>query len=547
LPALVIDWSKFDKIYPFIEKFFTLLTENFFMKKTIANFLYLYLAILVIGSTVSSCKKDKGDDNTGPDNPTQLSDADSLKYLMYHIMQVSYLGGGRDTLSDLPTYYWYNQVPSLNPLSSTYDSADVLLNAMKTYAINPNTGTAFDKYSFLDKTGAVAGEIQQGVAGDIGMQVTYAGDGTPNNTYLYVLYTDKNSPSGLAGVQRGWEITAINDGSVSYDGSNGPHVTNVVNAVYYDASAKFTFKKPDGSTATATLAKTVYDINPVLFDTVYNVGGKKVGYFVFNTFSNVTNNGTATLTKQELDRVFTSFEGAGISSLIVDLRYNGGGSVATTEYIDNLIAPVSTQGQEMYHYLYNDKLTAVRAEAQLPDKVLFNGGGSLNLDHVFFIGTSSTASASELTINNLKPYMDVKLVGETTYGKPVGFFTFSISDFDATGHEKNLADLYAINFETRNASNQGGYFTGLTPDASAVDFVDVPWGNSNDDNLTKIFSYISTGTFGRMSAQERMARDKSLRISIPSTIHPLRFNGMVDYKVSKQLKTIIDKSLRRAR
>ena len=235
--------------------------------------------------------------------------------------------------------------------------------------------------------------------------------------------------------------------------------------------------------------------------------------------------------------------------MIVDLRYNGGGSVATAEYLDSLLAPASVKGKVMYNMLYNDKLTAVANQQPgfLDQQVLFNGGGSLNLKNVFFIGSNNTASASELTLNNLKPYMTVKLVGDTTYGKPVGFFSFTISDFPNGGPEKDLADLYAINFEMRNAKGDGEYYTGLVPDALADDYVGVPWGGASDANLITIFNYISTGTFARHSTAERMAADKSLKISIPSTIHPLRFNGMVDYRISKQIKTILDKNLRRAR
>lgn len=512
------------------------------MKQTITKHFFLYLFIVVVGATVASCKKDHSDPDPNPvDNGTeQLSDADSLKYLMYNIMQRSFVDGGRDSTYDLPTYYWYSQVPELDPLSSTYDSADVLLAKMKTYA-------PLDKYSFLDH-GQVAGEIQQGVAGDLGMQVTYAGDGSAENTFLYVLFADKNSPSGKAGVTRGWQITAINGSTnISYDGNNGPNVNNVINEVYYDPEpVSFTFKKPDGTTQTSTLTKAVYNINPVLFDSVYSVAGKKVGYFVFNTFSAVRNENGNTLTKQEIDRVFSKFESAGISDLIVDLRYNGGGSVGTAEYLDQLIAPASVAGKEMYHYLYNDKLSANRDEIGLDDKILFSSGGNLQLEHVFFIGTSNTASASELTINNLKPYLDVKLIGETTYGKPVGFFTFHITDFPNGGAEKDLADLYAINFETRNADNEGGYFNGLTPNSEAVDYVDVPWGDPSDDNLSQIFSYISTGNYKRVLPAERMAANKSLRLSMPATIHPLRFNGMVDYRISNQIKETINKTLRRA-
>ena len=515
------------------------------MKKITLKHLFVFLFIGITGSIISSCKKDHSNGNTNPppvdSTNLQLSNADSLKYLMYNTMQVSYIDGGRDTTFDLPSYYWYNSVPKIDPLSTSYDSADILLAKMKTYAINPTTGKPYDKYSFLDH-GQVAGEIQQGVAGDLGMEVSYARD-NQGHFYLYVLFADKNSPAGKAGVMRGDEITAINgSNNVSYDGSNGPNVTNVINAVYNDASASFTFKRPDGSSFTTTLAKAVYNINPVLFDTVYSVGAKKVGYFVFNSFAAVDNSNGPTLTKQELSRVFNKYESDGISELIVDLRYNGGGSVGTAEFLDSLIAPSSVKGKEMYHYLYNDKLTAVASQAGLENHVVFGGGGSLNLNHVFFVGSSNTASASELTINNLKPYMNVKLVGDTTYGKPVGFFGFHLTDFPNGGtQEKFLADLYAINFETRNADNVGGYFDGLIPDQVANDFINLPWGTPQDDNLAKIFSYISTGNFARTTAMERMAQNKSLRLSIPSTIVPLRFNGMVDYQLHNRISEAVKK------
>lgn len=514
------------------------------MKNTTLKNLGIFLAFAFVGSMIS-CKKDHSNPTPTPGDstiaPLTSNDADSLKYLMYNTMQMSFIDGGRDTSFDLPTYYWYESIPRLNPFSSMYDSADGLLNRMKTYAINTSTGRPYDKYSFLDR-GEVAGEIQQGVAGDLGMQVTYARD-KDGNISLYVLYADKNSPAGKAGVARGDEITGVNgSNNVSYDGSNGPHVNNVINAVYNDPSAAFTFKKTDGTSFTATLAKTVYNINPVLFDSIYSIGAKKVGYFVFNSFAAVENQNGATLTKQELSRIFEKFQSAAISDLIVDLRYNGGGSVGTAEFLDSLIAPSTVKGKEMYQYIYNNKLSKMASQIGLENHVVFSGGGSLNLTNVFFIGSSNTASASELTINNLKPYMDVKLVGDTTYGKPVGFFSFHLTDFPNGGtQEKFLADLYAINFETKNAKNEGGYFDGMIPDQLAKDFINIPWGNPQDDNLAKIFNYISTGTFSRATATERMAQNNSLRLSMPATIHPLRFNGMVDYKLSRRFDAAVKK------
>jgi C-terminal processing protease CtpA/Prc len=311
------------------------------------------------------------------------------------------------------------------------------------------------------------------------------------------------------------------------------NVQKVTKAVYQDAKTTFTFKTPDNSTVTKTLSKATYQINPVLFDTVYSKNGQNIGYFVFNTFSNVTNSNGPTLTKQEIDRVFAKFSSANISSLIVDFRYNGGGSVNTAEYLDAAIAPANVTGKLMYKYVYNDKLTAMASQVGLETNIFFKNGGNLNLANVFFIGSRNTASASELTLNNLKPYMNVKLVGQTTYGKPVGFFAFTISIFK-NKVETFLADLYAINFETRNASDVGGYFDGIKPDITATDFINVPWGNSSDENLQKIFSSLGVGVTNFQAEKSKQKLHKIMDVESP--FESLRFNGMVDYKVSRQIE-----------
>jgi carboxyl-terminal processing protease len=500
-------------------------------------------AILIFGA----CKKggNPQPNNKGKGTNGQLSDEDSLKYLMYRIMQVSFVNGGRDTTYQLPTYYWYTQVPSLNPLSTSYSNADSLLAVMKSYAINPATSAPYDRYSFLDRTGAITNQLQNGVEGNLGMEVTYVQDQN-NNTYLYVLYADKNSPAGLAGIDRAWQITAVNGNkNVSYDGQSGTNTTMVINAVYNSAAATFTFLKPDSTTTTVTLNSSNYNLNPILFDSVYSVGGNQVGYFVFYTFSSVYDSvGNASLTQIALNNVFGKFEAAGVQDVIVDLRYNGGGAVETSQYIDSLLSPSTVAGKVMYNFYYNGPLTTNESQIGLSNQVLFPGGGSLHLNNVFFITSRNTASASELTLNNLKPYMSVKLVGDTTYGKPVGFFDFTISDFDS-GKQKTLADLYAINYETKNSQGLGGYFNGIAPDQSAFDYVNVPWGYSiYDDNLIKIFNYISTGSFARTSGA-RIVNPALMRQRIQGSIPLHSFNGMVDFRMSKKVQAKIMPQLRK--
>lgn len=519
-----------------------------FLQKKFSNTLILLVITGII--VLASCKKHSGVKPQPPSGKDTFgistgTDEDSLKYLMYNIMQKSFVNGGRDTSYDLPTYYWYNQVPSLNPFSTRYANADSLLSIIKTY---PKwNGQTVDRYSFLDRTGQIAGQIQNGIVdgnfmglgnkGSFGLEIAYVAD-DQNNSHLVVLYADKNSPAGQQGIQRGWEITSVNGNSnIAYDGPTGPNVTRIENAVYNSDAVTLTFLESKGSSVTVTLQAAQYDINPILFDTIYVKSNKKIGYFVFYIFPSVEdNNGAPTHTKTILDNEFNKLSAAGINDLIVDLRYNEGGAVTTAEYLDSAIAPASARGRVMYQYTYNDKLTQVASQLGLENQVLFPGGGSLHLDHVFFIVSRSTASASELTLNNLKPYMDVKLVGDTTFGKPAGFIDFTINDYD-NGSKKYLADLYAIDFTTKNANGVGDYFNGIPPDVEATDFVSFPWGDPGDDNLIKIFNYISTGSFLRTYSQERLAqRPNLLRISPEFSVKSNRFNGMIDYRLSRQFE-----------
>jgi C-terminal processing protease CtpA/Prc len=510
---------------------------------------FTVLVSVLVAAGFSSCKKESKSGGTTK-TTTAITHEDSLKYLMYHTMQVSYADGGRSTSPLLPTYFWYSNVPTLDPVSSTYETAEDLLEVMKGYAKGTGS-TVLDRYSFLDRTGDLNSQLQDGVSGslkkvsgtsgDFGFEVSFARDAN-NKSYLFVLYADKNSPAGKAGLGRGDLITAINgDTALSYDGSTGAHVKKVVDAIYNSTAVALTVRKVGTSSTAATtsynLATTSYNINPVLYDTVYTINGVKTGYFVFYTYTNVyTSTDAASPTKTVLDALFAKFKSEGISNLVVDLRYNGGGSVTTAEYLDSVIAPASAGGKPMYYYTYNDKLTANLDRVGLEASVNFPANtGGFSFNNVVFIVSNNTASASELTLNNLKPYMNVKLVGQTTYGKPVGFITFTLNDHDSTGKENYLADLYAINFATENSAHVGGYYSGITVDQTASDYIDVAWGDDRyDENLYQALYYATNGSFAASSARRVVNNSNKERFVNQSLGH--KFNGMVDFRIGKQLK-----------
>jgi len=134
--------------------------------------------------------------------------------------------------------------------------------------------------------------------------------------------------------------------------------------------------------------------------------------------------------------------------------------------------------------------------SQANNTAYFSKKGSLSISRVFFIVTGSTASASELTINNLIPQMDVKLIGTTSYGKPVGFFGIPISNYS----------LYVPEFETKNAANNGGYYAGMTPASTTYpgfyDYDDVTkdFGDPTETLFAHAISYITKGSYTSTSA-----------------------------------------------
>lgn len=509
----------------------------------------LIIAVILL-TAFAACKKSKPADETGtPDTgnniPTTGSTLDKVKDSVF--------------LYAKEDYYWYDALPdyaTFNPRAITgTDDLTALQNEvdkLSQYKLNPsnnnlpyeyyapNPGEA--KYSFIDE--GEASQRLSAVSGDFGFAPLFYL--TSTSSTLYVKYVYPGSPADLAGIKRGYIITSINGRTnLSYSTSTADFVFNA----YAKSSAiTMTLRRPDASTFNVTLNATDYNINPVItYKTFPENNNKVVGYIVFNSFVQLSSAQTA------LDAAFNSFVNDGVTDLVVDLRYNGGGYVETSEYLANLIAPASVNSKLMYSTYYNSTLTAGK-ETLLKNQVrrdpkngqLFNYGqidysvdhnktyfskkGALNINRVFFIVTGSTASASELTINNLRPYMNVQLIGSTTYGKPVGFFDIDINKYE----------MYIPEFETKNSSNQGGYYTGMVPgttDYPGVIANDDPkkeFGDPSESLLALAINYVNKGTYTNssalaiQSAEGVLAPDRQRAVNAHLTPH--QFNGMIRSK-----------------
>lgn len=361
-------------------------------------------------------------------------------------------------------YLWYNQIPSSFNAQS-YSDPNAIMTAIRQYSIEPGFSAPVDRWSFGMKQ-TDWNNLSNGVSSDFGMDVFFMQEGD-----LRVKYVAPSSPAGLSGIHRGWKITTIN-GSTNITTSNATFISN---AVWYSQSGSFTFQKPDGSTVNINLTAATYQEQPVIVDTVYTISSKKIGYFAFNSFL-----GDTTAIYNQFAKAFNGFASAGVSDVIVDLRYNGGGYVSVSQKLADWLAPSSANGQLMMKEQYNDKYTDYNTADN------FQKPGSLNLSRIYFIVSNGTASASELLINNLKPFMNVQLVGPSnTYGKPVGFFPIPVGDWY----------IFPVSFRSANNAGQGNYFNGLSLNYQAADGLDKDWGDVTENCLQTVLSNITTGAY----------------------------------------------------
>lgn len=404
---------------------------------------------------LTACRKEK----ETPPRSTEVSAADKIKDTVLMYSQDIYL--------------WYKQIPAtFNP--RTYAGPEEIMKAIRQYSIEPGFTQPVDRWSFAIKQ-QEWDKVSSGIAGDFGITVFFKEDGD-----LRVRAVESASPAGLAGVRRGWRILALN-GSTNITIANA---SAIVKAVYQSSSTIFKFEKPDGTQTELTLNAEQYQEHPVVLDTVYKVGSKSIGYMVFSSFL-----GDTTEIYNRFQQSFSRFTTANVNDVIIDLRYNGGGYVSVQNKLAGYLAPTAANGDVLMKQQYNDKYTRYNSLTKVQK------AGNLNLPRVFFIVSKNTASASELIINNLKPYMEVKLVGpQNTYGKPVGYFNIPVGDWY----------IFPISFRSTNKLGEGSYFDGLPVDKQVADGLDKDWGDLDESCLASVVKYITTGSYGPR-IQERNA------------------------------------------
>ncbi|WP_413614393.1 S41 family peptidase [Flavobacterium sp. N1718] len=227
---------------------------------------------------------------------------------------------------------------------------------------------------------------------------------------------------------------------------------------------------PNGRSITLTKAQLTE--NPVYIKKVIEQGGNKIGYLMYNGF-------TADFDPQ-LNDAFGEFKAAGVTHLVLDLRYNSGGSVRTASRLASMITG-QFNGELFSKQQWNPDLQAYFEENNPSDLAVnfvnsigSSGINSLNLNKVYILTTKSTASASELVINGLKPYITVVQIGDVTVGKNVGSVTlYDSPDFGRDGRStKHKYAMQPIVIKMINADDFGDYQDGITPTIAQLEDFD---------------------------------------------------------------------------
>ena len=379
---------------------------------------------------------------------------------------------------------WY-LFPDL--LDNTVNPAD--FNNVQDYLdarVAPARAQSRDKgFTFATSIQAENDLINSGSTAGFGIRLIF--DTTNNRLFLSEVF--ENGPGFGAGLDRGSEITAIGINAnnlqtvSSLMAAGGPQaVVDALGPSDPGVSRVLRFIT-NGVTTETTVTKADFSLDPIsdrYGALILNDGGKQVGYLNFRTFF-------PSSADDQLRSAWQLFNANGVDELVIDFRYNGGGLVSLADKIGDLL------GENRVGQVWSETILRPSKSSENSTELFEAEAQSLQASKIAFITTRSTASASELVINSMLPYLDadsVAIIGSNTSGKPVGQFAF---DFDACDLR-----IRAVTFQTVNANGNGDYFSGLAGTVpnfcAANDDIFTQLGNENEASIARALDFLEAGT-----------------------------------------------------
>ncbi|MEJ1223607.1 S41 family peptidase [Sediminicola sp. 1XM1-17] len=482
---------------------------------------------LGIGMFIASCSKDENL-FTNPDTPDPVGTTDvTVQDFMWKAMNL--------------WYFWQGNVPNL---SDTKFTTDAEYTAFLESELDPELffdnklRFSEDRFSFFTDDYKELVQSFAGVSKSNGLEFGLSFYGEGNDIFGYVRYIVPNSDASTKAIQRGDIFTGVNGVSLNAD--------NYIDLLFGDADS-YTLNMADISNNTITpnnreVALTKFEglvENPVFITKTFDISGKKIGYLMYNGFTSNFD--------EELNNAFGTLKAAGVTDLVLDFRYNPGGSVNSSRLLSSMVYGTNTN--DLYiRQRWNSKIQPQLSSAQLNDYFADKtGAGSaintLNLNKVYVLATGSSASASELVMNGLDPYVEVVHIGTTTRGKN----EFSITLVDNASNSYIYGASSEKNINTKNSwgiqplvgrnENSVGFFdytAGFTPDIELREDLSNlgQLGDQNEPLLARAIQEI-TGVSAKVDFTVKMPVDL---LSSSKMFTPMRDNMYLD----KELPSLME-------
>ncbi len=402
-------------------------------------------------------------------------------------------------LAQLREFYLYPELldTSVNP--ANFSTVQAYIDALVAPARAQNRDRFF---TFITSIAQENAFFSAGATAGFGFRVSSnVGEGR-----VFIAETFEGTPALAAGIDRGTEILAI--GGTPTDlvavkdilAAEGPAgVSKALGPSDVGITRVLRVREKDGTVRDVTLTKVQFEIDPV--SDRYGAGiiddnGKKVGYINLRVF-------IGDPAETDLRAAFAQFKAQGITEVIVDLRYNGGGLVRIAELLTNLLLGNRSSSDVLSYTVFRpEKASNNRTDFIMPQPE------SIAATKIAFIGTGASASASELVMNAVLPYLgaNAALIGSNTFGKPVGQIAIDRPQCDDR--------LRILAFATQNANRQGDYFNGLansfTSTCRAPDDLFNPLGNPQEASIKTSLDFLAGrvctpigGTTGTQGLDER--------------------------------------------
>lgn len=389
--------------------------------------------------------------------------------------------------------YWYYWRDKITPNSNKSLAPEAYFNSLL-YPFDAQARPDGDRFSrFLANASATEASLS-GESKATGARVALYNNN--NNIAGFVMYVLPGSPAAKVGIKRGDIFGKITvDGQIATIDNYSKLFAEGTNYIYHIGSYDNSNRAFVTTDQTKTVAAIALQEDPILLDSIYTKGNKKIGYLVYNRFYSKPNNSDQALYDQKMAQVFGKFKVAGINEFVLDLRYNGGGFISTAVTLASFIAKGVTDKTIMSRDEYNSKVSPDLEKNQGKEFNLNyfkakpeNIGG--NLQRVYVLTSTRTASASELVINALKPFMEVFLVGDITTGKNVGSIVIKDSK------NRFVQGMMPIVLKTFNSAGKSDYTAGFTPNVSVKESLSLPFyafGDLREPLLSEAYFQI-TGT-----------------------------------------------------